>query len=80
MIFSCLFAVHIVTPLAADREVYSEHLAVMKMLAGCRSIVVAAHESPALKNTSVAKAVGLSGCVYLVAKVLCLMFHVKQVW
>ncbi|XP_021915819.1 valine--tRNA ligase-like isoform X2 [Zootermopsis nevadensis] len=60
--------VHIVMPSAADRQVYSEHLTVVKVLAGCRNVVVADRQSPALKNNYVAEAVGPSGCVHLISK------------
>lgn len=73
------FAVHIVMPSAADRQVYSEHLTVVKVLAGCRNVVVADRQSPALKNNYVAEAVGPSGCVHLISKVLCLMSFVQLI-
>jgi hypothetical protein len=60
-------------PSAADRQVYSEHLTAVKVLAGCRNIVITAQQSPALKDNFVAEAVGPSGCVLLVTKVLCLI-------
>jgi hypothetical protein len=76
---SCLLAVHIVTSSASDREVYSEHVTVMKALVGCRDIVVAAHESPVLRDNCVSEAVGPSGCVHVVAKVPSLASDVKRV-
>jgi hypothetical protein len=70
-----LLAVHIVTSSPLEREVYSEHQSVVKALVGCGDVVVSADKSQALQNNPVAEAVGPSGCVYLIAKVLCLASH-----
>jgi hypothetical protein len=70
-----VLAVHIVTSSPVDMEVYNEHHTVIKALVGCRDILVSADKSLALQNNPVAEAVGPSGCVYLVTKVLCLVSH-----
>jgi hypothetical protein len=67
-------------PSAVDRQVHSEHLTVVKVLSGCRNIVIAAQQSPALKGNSVAEAVGPSCRVHLLTKVLCLKSHGKQLY
>jgi hypothetical protein len=69
---SCLLAVHIVTTSESDQGVYSENLTVVKALAGCGDIVVAAYDSPVLKANHLAEAVGPSACVHLIVKVVCL--------
>jgi hypothetical protein len=61
-----------VTSSPVDREVYNEHQTVIKALVGCRDVLVSADKSQAPQNSPVAEAVGPSGCVYLITKVLCL--------
>jgi hypothetical protein len=66
-----------VTSSALDQEVYSEHLSVIKALVGSGDIVVAAYESPVLRDGCVSEAVGPSGCVHLAVKVVCFVSDVK---
>jgi hypothetical protein len=49
----------------------------MKAVVGCGDIVVAAHESPVLRDNRMFEAVGPSGCVHLVVKVVCFVSDVK---
>jgi hypothetical protein len=60
-----------VTSSALDQKVYSEHLTVMTALVDCGDIVVGAYESPVLRDSCMSEAVGPSGCVHLLVKVLC---------
>lgn len=70
-----MLAVHVVTSSPVDKEVYDEYHSVIKALVGCRDVLVSADKSLALQNNPVAEAVGPSGCVYLITKVLCLVSH-----
>jgi hypothetical protein len=74
---SCSLAVHIVTSSALEQGVYNEHLTVMKALVGCGDFVVAAYESPVLRDNCVSEAMGPSSCVHLIVKVVCFMSYMK---
>ncbi|XP_069701064.1 valine--tRNA ligase-like isoform X2 [Periplaneta americana] len=60
--------VHIVTPSPSEREVYNEHLAIVKMLAGCQRFEIEAEASSKLRDCSVTEALGSNGSVHLVMK------------